>query len=165
MKKLFLLCVVALSAITMSADDQILVAYFSATGNTRAAAQQVALAHDATLWEIEPAEPYTAEDLDWRNKQSRSSIEMADPDERPTIRQCTNITSYRDIYLGFPIWWGICPRIIQSWLDNNVEQLEGKRIFPFATSGGSPIEPAVDFLKTQYPTLDWQPGVLINIHH
>ena len=107
-------------------EAKTIVAFFSATGTTKAAAERLAKQHDARLWEIEPAEPYTAADLDWRNDKSRSSIEMSDPEERPTIKRCTDVTPYDTVYVGFPIWWGICPRIINSWLDNNLPQLEGK---------------------------------------
>jgi menaquinone-dependent protoporphyrinogen IX oxidase len=140
----------------------ILVAYFSATGTTQNAAEQLAKQHNADLWQIEPAEPYTAADLDWRNPKSRSSVEMNDPEERPMIRQCTNIMPYDTIYVGFPIWWGICPRIINSWIDNNLEQLQSKTLIPFATSGSSGIEEAVDYLRKTYPTLTWQNGLLLN---
>lgn len=144
----------------------ILVAYFSATGNTKIAAQKIAKelkqqGKEAVLWEIEPAEPYSAADLDWRNDKSRSSIEMADPEARPTIKQCTDITPYETIYVGFPIWWGICPRIIDSWLENNLEQLESKTLIPFATSGSSGIEEAEAYLRKTYPTLSWQKGRLM----
>ena len=140
-----------------------LVAYFSATGTTKAAAEHLANQHKAVLWEIEPAEPYTAADLDWRNKRSRSSLEMSDPDERPAIKRCTNIQPYDTIYVGFPIWWGICPRIINSWIDNNLFQLEGKTLIPFATSGSSGIEEAVSYLRQTYPTLQWENGMLMKI--
>ena len=146
--------------VTFGVEAETLVAYFSATGTTKIAAQKIARQQGARLWEIEPAEPYTAEDLDWRNKQSRSSIEMQDPEARPTIKQCTNIMPYDTIYLGFPIWWGICPRIIDSWIDNNLEQLQGKTLIPFATSGGSPIDKAVEYLRSTYPSLVWQNGKL-----
>lgn len=168
MKKSILLVMAAIMAAGVWADQmptaeqETLVVYFSATGTTRTVATQLAQEKNAYLWEIEPYEHYTAEDLDWHNKQSRSSIEMADEEERPIIKQCMNIMPYKVIYLGFPIWWGICPRIIQSWLDNNVPQLEGKTIYPFATSGSSPIEPAVEYLKKQYPTLNWQEGTRMN---
>lgn len=152
MKKLLLACALILAAAGLRAQTSIVV-YFSATGTTRIAAEQLAAEQNAVLWEIEPAEPYTDADLDWRNKQSRSSLEMQDPEERPMIRQCTNIMPYTDIYLGFPIWWGICPRIINSWLDNNLEQLEGKTIHLFATSGGSSIDKAADYISSTYPSL------------
>ena len=139
-----------------------LVAYFSATGTTKAAAEKLAKQQNAVLWEIEPAEPYTAADLDWRDPKSRSSVEMNNPEERPTIRQCTNVMPYDTVYVGFPIWWGICPRIINSWLDNNEPQLQGKTMIPFATSGSSGIEEAEDYLRKTYPSLTWQKGLLLN---
>ena len=144
-----------------AAESKTMVVYFSATGTTKAAAQKIAKEQNAVLWEIEPAEKYTAADLDWRNKQSRSSIEMADPSARPAIKQCTNIQPYDIIYVGYPIWWGICPRIIDSWLENNLPQLEGKTLIPFATSGSSGIEQSVDYLRKTYPELKWEEGRLI----
>lgn len=154
---LALLCAACMS----SMEAKSLVTYFSATGTTKAAAEKLAKQHDALLWEIEPAQPYTAADLDWRNDKSRSSLEMKNPDERPTIKQCTDITPYDTIYVGFPIWWGICPRIINSWVDNNLPQLEEKTLIPFATSGGSGICEAETYLKQTYPTLNWQKGKLM----
>ncbi len=155
------LCIfLALAALAMGIEAKTMVAYFSATGTTKAAAQKIAKAQKATLWEIEAAEPYTAADLDWRNKQARSLLEMNDPDARPAIKQCTDITPYDTIYVGYPIWWGICPRIINSWIDNNLPQLEGKTLIPFATSGGSGVEQSVDYLRKTYPSLTWQDGQL-----
>ena len=80
-----------------SMEAKTIVAYFSATGTTRSAAERLAKQHNARSWEIEPAQPYTAADLDWRNEQSRSSLEMNDPEERPTIKQCTDVTPYDTI--------------------------------------------------------------------
>ncbi len=161
MKKYCFALLLSAFQLTAFCQTKTLVAYFSATGTTRSAAQKLAKQHNATLWEIEAAEPYTAEDLNWRNKQSRSSLEMKNPSERPTIKQCTDIRPYETIYVGFPIWWGICPRIINSWIDNNLEQLKGKKLIPFATSGGSPVGPAVDYLRETYPELDWTEGILL----
>ena len=87
---------------------------------------------------------------------------MNTPNERPAIKQCTNIQPYDTIYVGFPIWWGICPRIINSWIDNNLEQLQTKTLIPFATSGSSGVEGAVEYLRKTYPTLTWQDGLLLN---
>lgn len=87
---------------------------------------------------------------------------MNNPEERPTIKQCTNVTPYDTVYVGFPIWWGICPRIINSWLDNNLPQLEAKTLIPFATSGSSGIGEAERYLKKTYHTLKWQKGILLN---
>jgi len=148
-----------------SMEAKTLVAFFSATGTTKSAATRLAKEHNARLWEIEPAEPYSAADLDWRNDRSRSSLEMNDPEERPTIKRCTDVTPYDTVFVGFPIWWGICPRIINSWLDNNVYQLEGKTLIPFATSGSSGIEEAEVYLKKNYPTLNWKKGLLLNRFH
>ena len=145
-----------------SMEAKTIVVYFSATGTTEKAAQRLANEHNATLWKIEAAEPYTVADLDWRNDKSRSSVEMKDPEVRPTIKQCTNIMPYDTIYVGYPIWWGICPRIIDSWLDNNIPQLEGKILIPFATSGSSSIDESVRYLRRTYPNLNWQDGMLMN---
>ncbi len=150
------------AAMMTSMNAKTLVAYFSATGTTKAAAAKLAKQHNAVLWEIEPAEKYTNADLDWRDSNSRSSIEMNDPEARPTIKQCTNVTPYDTVYVGFPIWWGICPRIINSWLDNNEPQLQGKTLIPFATSGSSGIGKAEEYLKKTYPSLSWQKGLLLN---
>lgn len=162
MKRIILALICA--AIMMPMNAKTLVVYFSATGTTKAAAAILAEQHNAVLWEIEPAEHYTAADLDWRNPKSRSSIEMNDPEERPMIKQCTFVQPYDTIYVGFPIWWGICPRIINSWLDNNLPQLENKTLIPFATSGSSGIEEAEAYLRKTYPSLRWQKGMLMNRH-
>lgn len=158
MKKVFIVLAAMMAAVSMEAKT--LVAYFSATGTTKAAAMKIAKAEKAALWEIEAADPYTAADLDWRDKQSRSSVEMRDPEARPTIKQCTDITPYDTIYVGYPIWWGICPRIIDSWIENNLVQLESKTLIPFATSGGSTIGESVAYLRKNYPSLKWQDGLL-----
>lgn len=157
MKKLFFFVAVLFA---MTAQSKTLVAYFSATGRTKAVAQDIVRVGGYDLWEIEAYEPYTEADLDWRNKQSRSSLEMADSTERPTIRICTDLRPYDTIYLGFPIWWGICPRIIQSWVENNL--LDDKILIPFATSGSSTIDRAVQFLRETYPQYNWQDGKLLN---
>ena len=160
MKRFFITLFAATMALT-SMNAKTLVAYFSASGTTKSAAQKIAREQKADIWEIEPAEPYTAADLDWRNKQSRSTLEMNDPEARPAIKQCTNIQPYDTIYVGFPIWWNTCPRIINSWVDNNLLQLEGKVLIPFATSGGSMIDQSVADLRKTYPKLNWQKGKLI----
>lgn len=142
-------------------ETKSLVVYFSATGNTRNAAKELARQKHAKLWEIEAMEHYTSKDLDWHNKQSRSSVEMQDEEARPAIKQCTNIMPYDTLYVGYPIWWGICPRIINSWVDNNEEQMKGKTLIPFATSGSSGIDRSVKYLRKTYPTLKWEDGILM----
>ena len=92
-----------------------LVAYFSATGTTKRAAQQLAKEKDADLFEIVPAVPYTAADLDWRDKSSRSTLEMKDKSSRPAIKgTCANMADYDTVWIGFPVWWYTAPTIINT---------------------------------------------------
>ena len=115
-----------------------LVICFSATGNTKGVAQRLATAINAEFVEIVPAKPYTAADLDWRDKNSRSSVEMADRKSRPAIATAVpNLADYATVFIGFPIWWYREPSIIDTFVESNVEALGGKTIVPFATSGGS----------------------------
>ena len=123
-----------------------LVAYFSASGVTANAAKMVAEAAKADLFEIKPAIPYTKDDLNWMNKQSRSSVEMSDKSSRPEIAEkCENMSDYDTIYLGFPIWWYVAPTIINTFLESY--DFSGKTIILFATSGGSGFGRTVDNLK------------------
>ncbi len=138
-----------------------LVAYFSATGTTEAVAQLLAQAANADLLEIEPKTPYTDADLDWRDSLSRSSVEMRDPASRPELKsEPTNLSHYDIIFVGFPIWWGVAPHIVNSFIE--AADLKGKTVIPFATSGSSNIEPAIDALRTAYPELDIADGRLLN---
>ena len=115
-----------------------LVVYFSATGTTKGVAQRLAGAIGADLFEIVPAQPYTDADLNWRNKQSRSSVEMADRKSRPAIAKAApDLTDYKTVFVGFPIWWYREPSIIDTFIEANAEALAGKTVVPFATSGGS----------------------------
>lgn len=116
--------------------NKTLVAYFSASGVTAKLAENLAEAIGADIFEIEPEEPYTKADLDWTNKQSRSTLEMNDLSSRPAIRESRdNMDDYDTIFVGFPIWWYIAPTIINTFLESY--NLSGKTIIPFATSGGS----------------------------
>ncbi len=137
-----------LLAANMVLNAKTIVVYFSATGVTKAAAEQLATEKNADLWEIVPNEPYTEADL-----------EMKDPAERPMIKMCTDVSSYDTIYLGFPIWWNICPRIIDSWIENN--NLKDKTLIPFCTSGSSTIDGAMDYLRSTYPQYKWEDGFRI----
>ena len=115
-----------------------LVAYFSASGVTAKVAETLSEAVGADLYEIKPETPYTNEDLDWTNKQSRSSIEMEDLAFRPAIAgKCDNMYDYDTVFLGFPIWWYIATTIINTFLESY--DMTGKTIIPFATSGSSGI--------------------------
>ncbi|MDO4217174.1 MAG: flavodoxin [Bacteroidales bacterium] len=127
-----------------------LVAYFSATGNTKKAAQMVAQVSGGELFEIVPQQPYSEADLDWTNKDSRSSVEMNNKSSRPTIAsKVENIEQYEVIYVGFPIWWGIAPTIINTFLEQY--NLEGKTIVPFFTSGSSGAGRTIDYLQPSAP--------------
>lgn len=113
-----------------------LVAYFSASGVTAKVAERLSEAIGADLYEIEPQEVYTKADLDWMDKNSRSTIEMNNPGSRPAISgKRDNMEAYDTIFVGFPIWWYVAPTIINTFLESY--NLNGKTIIPFATSGGS----------------------------
>ena len=113
-----------------------LVAYFSATGTTKKAAERLAGAIGADLFEIKPAVPYTQADLDWMDKHSRSSVEMNDPKSRPAIAGMpADLGAYDTVFVGFPIWWYVAPTIISTFLESG--DFSGKKVLPFATSGGS----------------------------
>ena len=128
-------------------NKKILVAYFSATGNTRRVAQNLAKALDADIYEIKPAKPYSDADLDWTNKISRSSVEMADHSSRPEmIKDDFSVKDYETIYLGFPIWWYIAPTIVNTFLEKH--DFSNKKIILFATSGGSGLGKSIDNIKT-----------------
>ncbi len=115
-----------------------LIAYFSASPSRRTerVAHKIADVIGADLYEIVPTVPYTQEDLNWNNAQSRSSMEMRDPNSRPEIgSKLLDPALYRVIFVGFPIWWYVAPHIINTFLESY--DLTGKTIIPFATSGGS----------------------------
>ena len=113
-----------------------LVAYFSASGVTAEAARKIAAAEGADCFEIRPETPYTRADLDWTNKRSRSTLEMNDPDCRPAVTgRVENMARYDAVFVGFPIWWGREPSVVDTFLTSY--DFSGKRIIPFCTSGGS----------------------------
>lgn len=115
--------------------SRILVAYFSATGTTARAARGIAEALGADMYEIEPAQPYTSADLDWHDRKSRSSVEMDDETCRPAISGAAcDVSAYDAVFVGFPVWWYVEPRIIDTFLESH--DFSGKTIVPFATSGG-----------------------------
>ncbi len=137
-----------------------LVAYFSASGVTAKVANALAEALGATLYEIKPEIPYTAADLDWMNKQSRSSVEMSDKSSRPAIKdKLDNMADYDVIYLGFPIWWYVAPTIINTFLESY--DMSGKTIILFATSGGSGFGKTVEALKCSCPNFNIMEGKIV----
>ena len=142
-------------------STKVLVAYFSASGVTEGVAKQIAEVTGGDLYKIQPEQPYTDADLDWRDSTSRSSVEMKDLSSRPAIvGKVDNIAQYDTVYVGFPIWWYTAPTIINTFLEAN--DFKGKVMVPFATSGGSTIVKAAADLARTYPDLNWQPGRLLN---
>ncbi len=138
-----------------------LVAYFSASGTTKKAAEHLAKAAGADLFEIKPAVPYSRADLDWTNKKSRSSIEMQNSDSRPAIaEQLSNIEDYDTIFIGFPIWWYVAPTIIDTFVESY--DFSGKTIILFATSGGSGMGKTVEVLQALCPTANWKDSKMLN---
>lgn len=127
-----------------------LVAYFSASGVTAKVAKKLAEAAGADLYEIKPAVPYTSADLNWNDKQSRSSVEMGDRNSRPAIADSdANIAAYDVVYVGFPIWWYVAPTIVNTFLESY--DFTGKKIVLFATSGGSGFGKAAQGLQPSAP--------------
>ena len=122
-----------------------LVAYFSASGVTASLAKNLAAAIGADLFEIEPMIRYAKADLDWTNKNSRSSVEMNDKSSRPAVaKKLGNMSEYDEVFVGFPIWWYIAPTIVNTFLEGY--DLAGKTIIPFATSGGSGMGETNEYL-------------------
>ena len=151
----------SLQTMAQNNNKHILVAYFSATGTTARAAEKLANVTGGELYAITPAESYTSADLDWHDKQSRSSVEMNDPKSRPAIKsRKENIADYDVIFIGYPIWWDLAPRIINTFIESH--DLKGKTVIPFATSGGSTLTGSVAALKKSYPALNWKEGRLLN---
>lgn len=131
-------------------NKKVLVAYFSATGITAGVAERLAKATEGYLFEIKPEQPYTDADLDWHNEQSRSSIEMADKSSRPKIAsKVGNMSAYDVIFVGFPIWWGREPSIIDTFMESY--DFTGKTVVPFATSGSSGMGDSGNIIQSLAP--------------
>ena len=140
MKKLLsvLMLVCAVFTNAKADNNKVLVAYFSATGNTAAVAEKLATAINADLFEIIPEQAYTAEDLDWQNGQSRTSLEMSDRSFRPVIAsKIDDISQYKIVFVGSPIWWGREPSIMNTFIESY--DFADKTVIPFVTSGSSDI--------------------------
>jgi Flavodoxins len=138
-----------------------LIVYFSATGTTKAAAQKLATEFNADLYEITPELPYTDADLNWRDKNSRSTLEMKDKSSRPAIQgKCENIADYDTVWIGFPIWWYTAPTIVNTFIE--AHDLSGKVLNVFATSGGSGVKDSYNDLKKAYPQYQWGESRLMN---
>lgn len=140
---------------------KILIAYFSCSGTTREAARELAAVANADLYEIVPEQPYTDADLNWNDRQSRSSVEMRDVTSRPAIAgRVSDMVRYDVVFIGFPVWWYIAPTIVNTFIESH--DLAGKKVVPFATSGGSGIANCEKNLRKAYPEIDWCTGKLLN---
>ena len=136
--------------------SKILVRYFSASGVTKSIAEKVATAINGDLFEIEPKVKYTDQDLDWTNKQSRSSIEMNENIKPEIINKVSNLVDYETVIIAFPIWWYKEPTIIDKFLEEN--DMSDKKIYVFVTSGSSSIDSTYKSLKSNFPDLNFISG-------
>ena len=131
------------------------VVYFSATGTTKAAAEQIAKITGSDILQIEPKVPYTSADLDWQDKNSRTTKECNDlKNVRPEMAKKLDVSAYNTIYLGFPIWWYQAPNIIYTFVES--VDMNGKNIYPFFTSGGSGVGSSVKNLSKKAPKAVWK---------
>ncbi len=117
------------------ARSSVLVVYFSATGTTRGVAERIAALTGGDLAEIVPAQPYTAEDLNYNDRTTHATVEQNTPDARPEIANDISLEGYTTVYLGYPIWWGQAPRILSTFVESH--DFTGITVIPFCTSGGS----------------------------
>lgn len=142
-------------------EHKILVAYFSATGTTKGVAEHIANGLNADIYEIVPEEPYTDADLDYNDNNSRTTIEMNDPDARPVISgSVENMEQYDTVFIGYPIWWGEAPRIVSTFVESY--DFSGKTIVPFCTSGGSDIGSSATSLEQLTNGAAWLDGRRLN---
>ena len=133
---------------------KVLVSYFSASGVTKSVAEKIKGAINSDIFEIEPVKKYTKEDLNWMNKNSRSSVEMNNLSYRPQVaNKVKNIDDYDKVLIGFPVWWYTAPTIVNTFIEEN--NLEGKKIYVFVTSGSSGSEKSFNDLKNTYPSLSF----------
>ena len=136
-------------------------AYFSPSGVTKRYAERLAKVTGADLFEINPSVPYTNADLNWQDKNSRSSVEMKNPDSRPEIAEkLSDMDSYDTVFVGFPIWWYVAPTIIDTFLESY--DFSGKTVVPFATSGGRGMGKTADVLRKICPNADIKDGKVLN---
>lgn len=146
---------------TQESEAKVLVCYFSATGTTEMAAKRIAELTGGTLHNIEPADLYTDEDLDWRDTLSRSYVEMHNRTFRPALKDSvTDLSGYSVIFIGYPNWWNTNPAIINTFIESN--DFHGKTVIPFMTSGGSSIANSESELHEAYPDIKWAKGMLMN---
>lgn len=154
-------CAQASNHVQNTDQPKALVCYFSATGTTAKAAERIATAINADIHEIAPEKKYTSADLNWRDTTSRSYVEMHNRSFRPVLADSTtDLSGYSVVFIGYPNWWNSAPTIINTFIENN--DLSGKTIIPFMTSGGSNITNSEKELHKAYPALTWSKGMLMN---
>lgn len=137
--------------------SNVLIAYFSASGVTKNIAEKIADENGYDIFEIVPEEIYTPQDLDWTNKESRSTIEMNDKSFRPPIVESCDVGKYDVVAIGFPVWWYAAPTIINTFIES--VDLSDKIIKVFCTSGGSGVDKCVSDLQSEYPQLNFTKGM------
>lgn len=145
---------------TNTNDMKQVIIYFTHSGNTELAAKSLAAVTGAELIRLMPEQPYTAEDVDWVNEQSRCTQEHLNQSLRPAIKPVNVDWAKVDtVFIGFPIWWHEEPAVIRTFLDDYKDQLKDKVLYPFCTSYESPMSEADATLRKGYPTLDWKTGL------
>lgn len=134
--------------------SKVLVCYFSASGVTRKVASNLANSIEGDLFEIEPVDIYTDEDLDWTNKDSRSSREMANRSFRPKVKnKVNNFNDYEKIAIGFPVWWDVAPTIVNTFIESH--DFSNKEVYVFVTSGSSSVNGSISDLRKTYPNINF----------
>lgn len=161
MKRILTLALTVMMLTVCSAKDpKVLITYFSASGTTKSLSQDLAKATGADLFEIEGAQPYTAEDVNLGNREARAFKEMADKTFRPELKESPkNLKSYDVVYIGFPIWGDAAPNIINTFIEQN--DLKGKTVIIFSTSGSSNLTNSYNKLKQQYADLNLVEGTTL----
>lgn len=141
-------------------DMKAVIVYFTHSGNTELAAKELAAATGAPAIRLMPEKPYSAEDVDWVNEQSRCTREHLDQSLRPAIRPVdVDFSTVDTVFIGFPIWWHEEPAVIRTFLDDYANQLKDKVLYPFCTSYESPMSEADATLRKGYPGFDWKTGL------
>ncbi len=159
-KNLLMMLAVMFMTVCSAKDPKVLITYFSASGTTKSLSQDLAKATGADLFEIEGAQPYTADDVNLGNREARAFKEMADKTFRPELKESPkNLKSYDVVYIGFPIWGDAAPNIIYTFIEKN--DLKGKTVIIFSTSGSSNLTNSFNKLKEQYPDLTLVEGTTL----
>lgn len=141
--------------------NKTIICYFSASGVTKAASEKLSNILNADIFEIEPVIKYTSEDLDWLDDKSRTTLEKNDKNIRPEIvNKINNLSEYTNVIIGFPVWWYKEPNIIDTFIEEN--NLEGKNVYVYVTSGGSTFGGSLKHLKEKYPNINFISGKTLN---